>query len=350
MQIDLKLQVYNTYLTMINYFLIHKRVAIIGATLFTVMAYIMGVTESKTVLNVVGNRTGEIENFNLTKPNSTDFEIFSKISLPASLKGTHHGVALTTHQDSLVITASLKDLFDYYLSTSGEESIEQISRRVTLDLSSQLKGLALEQALVIWKDYISYKTALVDFDQQYSADTNTLDKYQHLELLQQRQLSLMALQDQIFSTSVAQILFSFDRQLDNHTLEKARVLASDLADEAKQQSLINLNAQLPVEITISMKRNQQQKLLLEIDTMEGLTAVQRYDLRAHQVGEAAANRLQLLDDKRLLWEKRIEDFSVKKQQLLDAELAETDYLLSLDKLYQQFFAPAELLRAKALTQ
>jgi lipase chaperone LimK len=324
------------------------RVAIIGATLLAVLAYIVSqpelivITGGEKAKAVTPNSSSE-KQFNTVLSNS------SKIPLPSSLQGTSHGVILTVHQNNLVITSSLKDLFDYYLSASGEDSYEQISQRVELDLSSQLTGLALKQALAIWQNYISYKTELVEFDQQYSANANTLNKYQHLQLLQQRQLSLIALQDQIFSESIAQILFSFDRQLDNHTLEKARVLASDLSEEAKQQSLINLNAQLPIEVTISMKRNEQQKRLLNINDIEGLTSEQKYNLRAQQVGEAAASRLQKLDEKRQLWKQRIDSFTIQKQQLLDAKLADNDYNIGLEALYQQHFLPEEQLRAKALT-
>jgi lipase chaperone LimK len=327
-----------------------SRVFIVGATLFTVLAYIMSEAELNIVPHAVESKAAEVETLTSVNSFNIAFDTSTKASFPPSLKGTSHGVTLTVNQDDLVITASLKDLFDYYLSTSGEENFEQINRRIIFDLSSQLTALALEQALVIWENYVAYKTALVSFEEQYSMDANILDQYQHLDLLQQRQLSLVALQDQIFSKAVAQILFSFDRQLDQYTLEKARVLASGISDEAKQQTLLNLNEQLPIEVAISMKRNEQQKRLLEIDTMSELTSTQRYNLRTQHVGEAAANRLQLLDDKRLLWKKRVDDFLMRKQNLLKAELAGDDYLVSLDKLYQQSFSPDELLRAKALTQ
>lgn len=325
------------------------RAVLIGATLLAVLAYINYQPELNVMLAADNIETVASADYISDKQFDTVSEALSKDTLPSSLQGTSHGVTLTVHQDNLVITSRLKDLFDYYLSAAGEETIAQISRRVELDLSSQLTALALQQALAIWQNYISYKTALVDLDQQYSANTHALDKYQHLQILQQRQLSLIALQDQIFSASIAQILFSFDRQLDNHTLEKSGILASDMSAQAKQQSLINLNAQLPIEVTLSMKRNEQQERLLEIDDVEGLTSEQKYNLRAQQVGEAAANRLQQLDEKRQRWQQRINDFILQKQQLLEAELAEVDYRIGLEALYQQNFASEEQLRAKALT-
>lgn len=326
------------------------RVVLIGATLLAVLAYINHQPELNVMLAADNIEAVTNADFIADKIFDTISEAPSKDTLPSSLQGTSHGVTLTVHQDNLVITARLKDLFDYYLSAAGEETIAQISRRVELDFSSQLSALALQQALAIWQNYISYKTALVDLDQQYSANTHSLDKNQHLQILQQRQLSLIALQDQIFSASIAQILFSFDRQLDNHTLEKSAILASDMSAQAKQQSLINLNAQLPIEVTVSIKRNAQQKHLLDIDDVEGLTSEQKYNLRAQQVGEAAANRLQQLDEKRERWQQRINDFILQKQQLLEAELAEADYSIGLEALYQQNFASEEQLRAKALTR
>lgn len=271
-------------------------------------------------------------------------------NLPSSLKGTSHGVTLVSHLGELLITASLKDLFDYYLSASGEESTEEINDRVEKDLSSQLTDLALEQALNIWRHYILYKSSLVEFDQQYQIDIASLSQVEHLAFLQQRQQSLIALQDQIFSASTAEILFKFDRQLDNHTLEKAKILASDLTEEQKRQWLINLDAQLPIETVLSNERIEKQKHLLAISQEHNLTDEQRYRLRAEQVGEAAASRLQLLDIERSEWKQRISVFIEKKQVLLESGLAPKDYKASLEKLYQKNFSPEEQLRAKALTQ
>lgn len=329
------------------------RAFMIGATLLAVLAFIVNEPELKILssepdIQAVGDRPGSLNK----KETSSDTILVEQFdpTLPSSLKGTSHGVVLTIHQDGLVITSSLKDLFDYYLSASGEESFSQIDSRIKEDLSSQLTALALTQALEIWQNYVTYKTELVEFDQQYPANSNQLDKLQHLKFLQQRQLSLIALQDQIFSESVAQILFSFDRQLDNHTLEKARVMASDLSADAKQQSLVNLNAQLPIEVAISLERNKKQQRLLEINADDELTSEDKFNLRAKQVGEAAASRLQKLDDQRNAWKQRIAEFKLQKQQLISSELANEDYEIALEKLYQQHFLPKEQLRAKALTR
>ena len=269
-------------------------------------------------------------------------------NLPASLLGTTHGVQLRSHNDALIITASLKDLFDYYLSAAGEEDHQKIAARVTDNLAQQLQGDAFLQANQIWLDYLAYKKQLVEFDQQYPPNTAGLNTLQQLQLLQQRQFALVALQDSMLGAEVAGILFAFDRQLDGHTLAKAELLASDLTSEQKQQRLINLNAQLPIETVQSIGRNEKQKQLLAIDNTADLDQQQKFHLRAEQVGTAAAGRLQQLDEKRAIWRDRIAVFKQKKAALSQAGLADEEYQLGLDKLYSQHFAPEEKLRAQAL--
>jgi len=270
-------------------------------------------------------------------------------NLASSLTGTHHGVHLKSRNQQLIVTASLKDLFDYYLSAAGEESTEEIDQRIQKELARQLQTEALAQAMNIWKHYLTYKKELVEFDQQYSAHSSQPEKSEQLELLQQRQLALIAVQDQIFGAKIAQILFDFDRQLDSHTLEKAALLASDLSAEQIEQRLINLSAQLPIEMVLNLQRNHQQKSLVEINQQEGLSAQQKYQQREQQVGAAAASRLQVLDEKRALWKAKMITFMQQKNQLEQAGLAREEYITSLDKLYNQHFAPAEQLRARALS-
>jgi len=273
----------------------------------------------------------------------------SQQALPSSLQGTHHGVTLRSHNQQFIITASLKDLFDYYLSAAGEDSFEDIEKRILADLARQLSGDALDQVNAIWKNYLAYKTQLVQFDQQFPANSEERQVLEQLQFLQQRQMALIALQDQVLTPQVAEILFAFDRKLDQLTLEKAELLASDLTAEQKQQGLINLQAQLPIDALQGVRRNQQQQTLLLIDEDQTLTAQQKFQLRSEQVGAGAASRLQKLDEERNRWQQRIDDFKQQKKVLQNSGLASEEYLGSLDKLYTQHFAPSEQLRARALT-
>lgn len=322
-------------------------VYLMAAILVTVLAVFMNKTETSSAITLAVPDHIEPK----AKPVAEESVVAAKhtASLAASLIDTHHGVQLKSRNNNLIVTASLKDLFDYYLSAAGEESTTEIDQRIQNELANQLQGAALAQALSIWKNYLSYKTELVMFDQQYVSFSNQSGKLKQLQLLQQRQLALIALQDQILGADVAEILFKFDRQLDGHTLEKAELLASDLSPEQKQQRLINLSAQLPIDTVLSAQRNEQQKALLEINRT-ALSAQQKYQQREQQVGSAAATRLQLLDEKRAEWKNRLANFKHKKRQLKQAGLASEEYNEGLEKLYRLHFAPDEQLRARALTE
>ena len=326
-------------------------VYLISAVLATALAVFMNQTD---IPHVTFSEKSNSEHFQTESDISPDEKgtsilISEEPNLAASLEGTHHGVRLQSRNQQLIVTASLKDLFDYYLSAAGEESTEDIDQQIQAELAKQLQTEALSQAMSIWQNYLAYKKELVEFDHQYSTHSRQPEKLKRLQLLQQRQLALVALQDQIFGAKVAQILFNFDRQLDGYTLEKAALLASDLTAEQKQQRLINLSAQLPIETVLNLKRNDQQKSLVEINQKEGLSAQQKYQQREEKVGAAAASRLQQLDEKRAIWETRLKDFKQLKQQLGQSGLANDEYKTSLDLLYIQHFAPEEQLRARTLT-
>jgi lipase chaperone LimK len=324
-----------------------QSVYLLGALLVTATALIQTVNFNST--NSALDTEVDIRMTDSNEPSV--FEVSSSVvnSLPSSLANTHHGVTLRAHNNTLIITASLKDLFDYYLSAAGEESLGQISQRVETELSQQLSGGALDQVQAVWFNYLAYKKELVDFEQHYPANPEEKSKLKQLQFLQQRQLALIALQDQVLTADVAEILFSFDRKMDGLTLERAELLASDLTEEQKQQALINIQAQLPISALQGVQRNKTQQTLVEIDQDDSLNEQEKFHLRLQQVGAAAANRLQELDQKRQRWQARILQFKQQKEQLRNSALASEEYEQSLAKLYGQHFTPEEQLRARALT-
>ena len=72
---------------------------------------------------------------------------------------------------NLIITKSLKDLFDYFLSSYGESSIPSIINSIQQHIMQQLDEPARTQALQVLKAYFSYKNALLDLENA-TAETN----------------------------------------------------------------------------------------------------------------------------------------------------------------------------------
>lgn len=266
----------------------------------------------------------------------------------ASLQGTHHGVRLLSRDGDLIISAGLRDLFDYYLSAIGEASHPQLVARIESDLQNQLSGSALQQALAILTNYIAYKTELVEFDQQYPANKSAGDA-EKVDYLAKRQQALVALQNANMGFQVAQIFFAYDRTMDDHNLEKSRILLSDMSSESKEQALINLNAQLPFDAFQHQQRNQKQQQLMVLESTTGLSTMDKFEQRSEIVGEAAAIRLAELDKERAQWQSRLNNFQSEVDNLKAAKMAKADYETAYQKLLEQHFARHEQLRAKALT-
>ena len=265
---------------------------------------------------------------------------------PASLQGSSHGVRLLSLGGELVLTPGLRDLFDYYLSTLGELSLPDIRLLVERALAQQLASAPLVQALQIYDNYVRYREALQSFDDEYAADREA-SKAQQLMQLQQRQQALILLQDQMLGAEVAQVLFAQDRQLDDYTLEKARLLQADISAEQRAQALANLQASLPAEVVEHQQRNVRQSRLMAIGEAQ-LTPTERYQRRADVAGEAVAQRLAQLDAEQLHWQQRLDEAALALAEMQQAGLSGNDYQQAFDQLLQQQFSADERLRARVL--
>lgn len=265
------------------------------------------------------------------------------------LPNSEHGIFLTSHSDSLVITVGLRKLFDFYLSSIKDISNEEMFNNIKANLKQQLSDNSLQQALAILDNYYTYKISLVEFDQEYPADTQE-KTLANLALLTERNNALLALQDRTLTPTIAEIFFIQRRQLDSHTLAKANILLSDLSEDGKEQALINLNAQQPLEVIQQQKRVAQQAELIAIGSNPDLTKEQKFIYYTEAVGEDAAIRLRDLNQQRALWNSRLDTFRTKQQSLKDSGLAEDDYEESYQRILINLFEPHEQARAEALAK
>jgi len=270
--------------------------------------------------------------------------------LPPSLQGTSHGVRLVSRDGELLVTSALRDLFDYYLSATGELPLDDIRQRIEQELMQQLgSGSALSEATNILQDYLDYKTQLQVFEQQYQADPQATTE-QQLAFFRERQQALQQLQNNTLGHGVADIFFAFDRQLDDHTLAKAQILNSDLSEEGKQQALINLQAELPIQMQLHQQRNQQQAELVAIDQTGDLSAEEKFRQREAVAGAEAAQRLAQLDEQRAQWQRRLARFRQDIDQLKQSGASQADFADAYQVLLEQQFHSDEQARAKALVR
>ncbi len=121
---------------------------LVPVLLFALACFLLApdsLTESSTTpATTPAPATHEADDTNKTAKDDTE-QPPDKAALPASLSGTEHGVVLSAQQQQLVVHSSLRDLFDYYLSTLGERDNIWIDTRYAA-LASQLSGQLPAQA------------------------------------------------------------------------------------------------------------------------------------------------------------------------------------------------------------
>ncbi|NQZ08645.1 MAG: hypothetical protein HRT35_15940, partial [Algicola sp.] len=246
--------------------------------------------------------------------NETPAEVFER--LPGSLTGLPLPEALMVdHQGNLVVNQLIRNLFDFYLTAIGEESLELIIERIKHQLAAQLTGSALAQSVAILTGYLQYRNNLAHIlnDQPAAlADIPSMDSLSlgslSMDNLRQLKQQIADSRYQFLDVQVIEAFFAEQDQYDEYMLAqngiardsqltpKLRALA---LDELTQQAPDWLRKQQQAANQLSHFHQQQQLLLAH----QGSAAdIQR--LREHTFGIEAADRLVRLAEKRQLWHTR----------------------------------------------
>ena len=81
---------------------------------------------------------------------------------------------------------------------------------------------------------------------------------------------------------------------------------------------------------------------------QGANAADLYAFRQQQFGEAAAMRLQKLEEQRLAWQNRYQNYTQQRDRIHNAALSSDDKQKQLDALRRRLFSASEQQRAAAL--
>src|SRR5690625_4485414 len=80
---------------------------------------------------------------------------------PSSLQGTKvDGHVAADANGNLVISVGIREMFDYYLSTLGEENLASVKARIALYLEQRLPQKAALQAWDLLNRYLHYRKAM----------------------------------------------------------------------------------------------------------------------------------------------------------------------------------------------
>lgn len=301
-------------------------------------------TEQSSTLTVAGNPQSSV-----TESDRIDARERLVNVLPASLAGTSAPRLPIDGRGHLAHTASVRDFFDYFLTTQNEVSAATLDALVRRQIAAQLDGTAAAgEALSAWQRYTEYRAALDRLPQTVAAagekaDLDALQRY-----VDQRDALAVSLlgewQEPFFGT---------ESQQQRADLERLRIVSdSSLNSEQKATRLAALDAALPPETRAAHERVRQQQMALEsIDQAQkqgGSLDTMRAQI-TQTLGPEAAERVVQMQQADNAWQARYTDYSNERAQIDQQDLPPQQREAQIAQLRQQFFTnTSDAMRAASL--
>ncbi|HAS8107900.1 TPA: lipase secretion chaperone [Vibrio vulnificus] len=210
-------------------------------------------------------------------------------------------IRATSQHDTLVDNTSPKAFLDYSLSTLGEKPLQAITQDVVSE-EGVLGELQLDEQLFAL--YLRYKKALADLDVEITGSDIT-----SLETLHQL---ILDLQREFFSAQQIDLIFGEENQLRVLALEKARLSEQGYSAEEQKQLWRDYLALQPEYVQES---DANRRLMSEL--AQGEDAQTTYLKRVELVGEAGAQRLEVLDQNRAEFDRIFQHYLEQRNTILD---------------------------------
>lgn len=273
--------------------------------------------------------------------------------LPASLVGTDvAGEILIDENRNLHVTRGLRDLFDYFLATIGEEPLPTIVQRVKAYIRHRTPEPAQSQAVALFDQYVAYRSALRHIPE---AGGKAADQINLAAIAQQKD-GEQQLRQQFFDRKTIQAFFGDDDAYDQYTLQSLQISQDpQLSDAEKAKKIADLAQNLPDSIREAIRDATQYQHLEQLSAewrARGGSAAELRQIRLNLVGAEATERLEALDRENLEWQRRINLYLTEHQKILNnpSWSAEQKQLMILSLRRQQGFTEQEQLRLPAFEQ
>jgi lipase chaperone LimK len=271
-------------------------------------------------------------------------------SLPPSLAGTDvDGEFEVDAAGHLKITGSIRRIFEYFLSTLGEENLASIQARLKAYIRHKLKDPAAAEATQLLDQYLAYKQALKDIPQAGGSAAATLDP----QALRQQMQQVQALRQQFFTPEVVTAFFGDEEAYDRYSLDRLEVLQDKrLTAVQRAQRLAALEAQLPAPMREAMgaiTKAQSLEALTADWKQRGGSAAELRQIREKLVGPEAADRLEALDTENAAWDQRMNAWYAERAAILgNKSLSEADRQREVEQARASRFEAGERLRVESL--
>ncbi|MFT7373271.1 MAG: lipase chaperone LimK [Oleiphilaceae bacterium] len=273
--------------------------------------------------------------------------------LAKSLRGTRIPAAFTLDSEGhLIVTSSIKSLIEYFLSATGEESLETIIGRVEEFISKQLEEPARSEALDVVAQYIGYKEALVGLENDLADNTNLSGQSSdYLTMFQYRREARM----NNLSPEIYDAFFADEDKADSYTASLLEIgKNNNLTDEEKEAQYLAAEQLLPKQAQVIKQAERTRETLQEnIQTArnQGANDGEIFQMRTEIYGHEAAERFAAADQKKSEWNARFEQYRQQRQQILGNQgLSDTDKTHEISSLQDALFSRTEQRRLATLDQ
>ncbi|MCP5326846.1 MAG: lipase secretion chaperone [Oceanospirillaceae bacterium] len=266
-----------------------------------------------------------------------------------SLKGTDIDGAYPVGPDGhLLLNVSIKERFEYFLSTLGEFSLDEVLALVRDDISRELQEPARSEALKLFEDYIAYKRSLVELEKQLGSAAS-FEQYD-MSNMRLRLDQLRNKRREYLSAEAADAFFGFDETYDDFMLGKLDIMNNpQLTADEKAAQISMLENQLPAQLQDMRSETERiSQVFAQTEKMkqQGATAEEVYAQNTAAFGSEAAARIATLENQRAQWQQRIDTYLAAKKAVEESQRSETQKQQAIEQL-RAAFTPQEQLRLAA---
>jgi lipase chaperone LimK len=273
----------------------------------------------------------------------------------ASLQGTvPDGVASLRGLNALpgagsggLAYGALRRLFDYYLSTVGEQSVDVIAQQIRQELDKTLAPDQAEVAKRLLLRYLDFKRALFTLEQDFAKQAVGPQS------VRKRFEGMQALRARFFNAEEEQAMFGLEDAADMDALARMDIANNPALDAAqKKAQLAVVDAAMPQALRAD--REAPRAILQLEDRAQALRAQggsedDIYRLRAQALDASAAARLAEVDREERVWKERIAHYVAERATVLKklADAPESERTAALVQLQQNQFSELERKRLGA---
>lgn len=266
-------------------------------------------------------------------------------ALPASLSGTAvDGGVRADDQGRLKVEARIRRMFEYFLSTLGEATLDEVKTWVAHYLNDNLPASAAREGWSLFRDYLDYRRSLESIAEPApDADRATMSR-----TLERRN----RLRREKLGREAAEAFFAAEEAYDEYMLRRRAIEANDdLTPAEKKQRLEQARAQLPEpmrEVRKETTRPVRAREKVEQMRSRGASEAEVRAWREAELGAQAADRLEQLEVRREQWDQRYQAYRQERANLDKSGLAEPEREAALQRLREDHFQDDELRRVRAL--